>query len=268
MELEQFKQAQRNAWSGGDYRPVGRLLQDAASTLVEAAGITVGQRVLDVATGSGNVAVAAAQAGASVVGVDITDACFDEAEARAEQAGAKVELKLGDAEQLPVDDAAFDVVASSFGAIFAPRHQVVAAEFVRVSRPGGTIAFTAWTPGGTSDRTFSVLTERLPEPPDYASSPILWGEPDYVRELFAPHDVEFTFEHRTLPVEFGSPEAFESFVFTNSGPIIAAREALRSLGRWDEAQSALLAAIAESNEADDGTYRTTWDYLLAVGVRR
>lgn len=268
MELAQFKQAQRNAWSDGDYRPVGRLLAEAASTLVKAAGIASGQQVLDVATGSGNVAIAAAQAGATVVGIDITDTCFGEAERRAAQAGVTVELKLGDAEQLPVGDAACDVVASSFGAIFAPRHEVVAAEFVRVCRPGGTIAFTAWTPGGTNDRTFAVLSERLPEPPEYVSPPILWGDPDHVRGLFAAHGVEFTFERRTLPVGFASPEEFESFIFTNSGPIIAARDALRGLGRWEDTYPALRAALAESNEADDGTYRTTWDYLLAVGVLR
>ncbi len=226
MELEQFKRGQRQAWEEGNYRPVGRLLETAAHLLVERAGVLPGQRVVDVATGSGTVAIAAARAGGKVVGIDITDAWFDEARRRAGEAGVGIELEIGDAEDLPVDDKAFDVVLSGFGAIFAPRHEVFAAELIRVCRPGGTIALTAWTPGGKNDRTFSVLADFLPPPPEFVTPHVLWGEPAHVRDLFAPHEVSFQFEHPTLTVEFPSAEAFESFALENSGGVIAARRAL------------------------------------------
>jgi SAM-dependent methyltransferase len=265
--LEQFKRAQRQVWEEGDYRPVGRLLKHAAHILVDQAAVTPGQRVLDVATGSGTVAVAAAQAGGNVLGIDITDAWFADARQAAVEAGVDVQLEVGDAEDLPVADAAFDVVLSGFGAIFAPRHELVAAELTRACRPGGTIAFTAWTPGGKNDRMFSMLTDYLPAPPEFVTPYIRWGDPEHVRAVFAPHAVAFTFERPTLTVEFPSAAAFESFMLANSGGAITARRALEALGRWHDAYAALHEAIESLNEASDGSYRVTWDFLLAVGAR-
>ncbi len=146
MNLDEFKAVQRQVWAESDYPPVGRLLEPGARQLVDAVGVTDGQRMLDVATGSGSVAALAGQAGAPVVDIDIIDAWFDEARARASMTGVDLDLRLGDAEDLPVDDESFDVVLSSFGAIFAPRHDAVASELVRVCRPGGVIALTAWPP--------------------------------------------------------------------------------------------------------------------------
>jgi SAM-dependent methyltransferase len=177
-----------------------------------------------------------------------------------------VQLEVGDAEALPVADAAFDVVLSGFGAIFAPRHKVVAAELTRACRPGGTIAFTAWIPGGTNDRMFSVLTDYLPAPPEFTPH-IIWGDPEHVRAVFAPHQVVFTFERPSLTVAFPSVEVFESFMLENSGGVITARRALEALGRWNDGYAALHEAIESLNEADDGRYRVTWDFLLAVGAR-
>lgn len=265
--LEELKKAHRQAWAQGDYRPVGRVLEPAARILVDRARVSAGQRVLDVATGSGSVALAAAQAGADVVGVDITNAWFDEAARRARDAGVHVELRLGDAEDLPVDDASFDVVLSSFGAIFAPRHEVVAAELARACRPGGTIAVTAWPPGGANGTMFSVLAAALPPPPASASPSSLWGDPDHVRELFTRHGVTLRVERPALDVAFESVAAFESFVFENSGPVIGARRVLEDLGRWEETYAAMHDAIVRANESDDGSYRVTWDFLLAVGTK-
>ena len=267
MDLERFKAAQREVWAEGDYPPVGRLLEPGARILVEAADIAAGQRVLDVATGSGTVAVLAARAGGEVVGVDITDAWFEAARARAEVEGVEVDLHVGDAEDLPIDDESFDVVLSSFGAIFAPRHDVVAAELVRVCRPGGTIALTAWPPGGTNDAVFSALLSRMPSPPEFVTPFIRWGDPDHVRDLFATHDVTLGFERRDFGVAFPSVEAFEAFVFETSGGFVRARQMLEELGSWDEAHAAFRDAIAATNEADDGSYRTTWDFLLAKAMK-
>ncbi|MDP8929403.1 MAG: hypothetical protein M3O70_12745, partial [Actinomycetota bacterium] len=133
---------------------------------------------------------------------------------------------------------------------------------------GGTIALTAWTPGGKNDRTFSVLADFLPSPPEFVTPHVLWGDPAHVRELFAPHQVSFEFDHPILTVEFPSAEAFESFTLENSGPVIAARRALEALGRWKDAYAALHDATERMNEADDGSYRVTWDFLLGVGDKK
>jgi len=267
VELEEFKEMQRQLWEAGDYRPVGRLIEPAALILVQEAGVRAGQRVLDVGTGSGSVAVAAALAGAEVVGVDITDAWFDEAHGRANAVGVELDLGLGDAEALPVEDGSFDVVLSSFAAIFAPRHDLVASELVRVCRDGGLFGMTAWTPDGASNAVFSTLVEFLPAPPEFVSPSILWGDPDHVRGLFASHDVALRFERPEFTITFDSVEAFESFVFENSGAMIAARRALEAMGGWDEAHVAMREAMDQTNEANDGSYRVAWDFLLTVGTK-
>lgn len=262
MDLEEFRSAQREIWSDGDYPPVGRLIEPGARILVGAVGVTDGQQVLDVATGSGSVAVLAGHAGAQVVGIDITDAWFDEARARAAAAGVDIELRLGDAEDLPVDGDSFDLVLSSFGAIFAPRHHVVASELVRVCRPGGVIALTAWTPGGSNDTVFAPLTTRLPAPPEFVTPFIRWGDPAHVRKLFASTDVTLSFEHHDFEVEFPSVEAFQAFVFETSGGFMRARQILQELGTWEQAYAEFQAAIEATNEVEDDRYRATWEFLL------
>ncbi len=254
-------------WEAGDYRPVGRLIEPAARTLVERAGVAPGHRVLDVATGSGSVAVAAAEAGAEVVGVDITDAWFPEARRRAAAAGVHVDLLLGDAEELPVDDASFDLVLSSFGAIFAPRHHLVAAEVVRVCRPGGDIGFTAWPPDGANDAVFSTLLSFLPPPPGFASPSTAWGDPTHVERLFAPHDVALHFDRPAFRVSFASPDDYLHFAGTNSGGYRAARDILEAEGSWDRAEAAVRQALAATNESADGSYAATWEYLLILARR-
>lgn len=267
MQIGEFKDRQRQAWAEGDYRPVGQLIEPAARLLVERARVDAGQRVLDVATGSGNVAITAARTGAEVLGVDIVDAWFDHARRYAREAGVAVDLQVGDAEDLPVEDASFDVVLSSFGMIFAPRHEVVAGELARACRPGGTIAFTAWTVGSRNDDVFSAIAGHLPAPPEFVTPAIRWGDEEHVREVFARHPVTFGFERPTFPVSFASVDVFESFVLTNSGPFIAARRALEGLGRWQDARLAMRQAMEDANEADDGRYRATWEFLLAVGTK-
>lgn len=264
MELEDFKEKQVALWNDGDYRPIGRMLNPAAENLVAEAGVSAGRTVLDVGTGSGSVAVAAASLGAYVLGVDITDEGFGEARARAKAAEVDVDLRIGDAENLPVDEASFDVVLSSFAAIFAPRHDLVAAEFARVVKPGGRIAFNAWPPDGVQAKMFAPLYDRLPPPPDFVTPPIRWGEQSHVRELFDPLGITFRFERPQIPIEFPSADAVIEFMLTNSGPTRASVAALQEMGVWDEARAELAETISAANEADDGTFRTNWDYLLAA----
>lgn len=267
MDVEEFKEGQRRLWGTGDYRPVGRLIEPAALTLVREAGVKAGQRVLDVGVGSGSVAVAAARAGAEVVGIDITDAWFDEAERRADAAGVRIDLRLGDAEELPVEDGSFDAVLSSFAAIFAPDHQQVASELVRVCRDGGTIGLTAWTPDGKNNEVLSTLSAAFPPPPDFVSPFILWGDPDHVQGLFTEYDLSWQFAYPTFLIEFASADAFESFALENASGFKAAREALEEMGKWDETHANMRLALDRTNEADDGSYRVTWDYLLAIASK-
>lgn len=264
--LGSYKAAQRRAWEAGDYRRVAARVEPAALALVRAAGVAAGHRVLDVATGSGSVAIAAAQMGAEVVGVDHTDAWFDDARGRAAAAGVDVELRIGDAEALPADDDSFDRVLSSLGVIFAPRHDVVAAELVRTCRPGGVVGLTAWTPDGPGAAIFTAFGDFMPDPPPFATAFIRWGDRDHLQALFAPHGVTLDIAEASMVWAFTDLDDFEVFLLTYSGPFIAARDRLVELGRWDEALAALRTASAEANEATDGTARFTFDYLIVTGA--
>ena len=268
MDLDEFKSAQRQMWADGDYRPIGRALAPAAQILVDRAGVTEGQRVLDVAAGSGSVAVAAARAGGDVVGVDITEAWFGEARRTAHAAGVQVALVVGDAERLPVKTEAFDVVLSGFGAIFAPRHDIVAAELVRVCRRGGTIGLTAWTPEGASHAMMSTLTSGLPPPPAFVTPSIRWGQPSHVRQVFAPYEVNVVFERPSFGVEFESVDAFETAMVDNSGGFDDLRRTLDDVGCWEQAHSDFRRAVEQANEADDGSYRITWNCQLIIAHKR
>lgn len=263
MDLEQFKEGQRRLWEAGDYRQIGRLLEPAARKLVELAGVTAGDDVLDIGVGSGNVTIAASETGANVVGIDITDVWWDEAHRRAGEAGQQLDLRIGDVEEIPFEDGIFDIVLSSFAAIFAPRHDVAAAEMVRVCRPGGLIGLNAWPPNGSSQRVLSPIFDRLPPGPSLAGANIDWGDPDYVRARFEPHEVEVTFSFQEIPVRFPSVDMHIEYLFANSGGFIVARETLEENGAWDEALAELRAEVEAMNEAAIG-FESRWDYLTVL----
>jgi SAM-dependent methyltransferase len=231
---------------------------------VDAAQVRRGQRVLDVGTGSGAVAIAAAEIGGLVVGVDITDAWFGEARRRAEEAGVEIDLRTGDAEELPMDDGSYDVVLSSFAATLAPRHELVAAELARVCRPGGTVGLTAWTDSGPGFRITSALVANLPPSPAFVTSMYRWADVGYIQDRFARHGVTFRVEQRALTIDTSSVEEFEHTLL-NNGPLVQARAALEVDGRWDATYQAFHEVVLDVNEVDDGTFRSTWPYLVAVG---
>ena len=183
-------------------------------------------------------------------------------------AGVALDLVLGDAERLPIAPASCDVVLSSFGAIFAPRHEIVAAELTRVCRPGGRIGMTAWPPDGTSNAVLSTLTEQAPQPPSFVTPSIRWGDPDHARRVWAAHDVRLDIDRPAFEIAFASQEDFESLVFDASGALASLRKTLQQQGRWAETLSRFRRSAAAVNEADDGTYRVTWDFLLIVATRR
>jgi len=223
--LAEMKQMTRRSWAAGDYDAVARRgLWGVGERLVQHVGVGTGEDVLDVACGTGNAAIRAAQAGGRVVGVDLAPELFVAGRANAAAAGVEVDWVEGDAEALPVPDAGFDVVLSVFGCMFAPRHEVVAAELVRVMRPGGRLAFTAWTPDGALGRFFRAMGSFMPPPPSFAQPPVLWGDEDHVRHLFAGSGLQLEFDRdlaRSEPFASGAEAA--DWMAERFGPVLTMR---------------------------------------------
>ncbi len=181
----ELKQRHRSMWASGDYPAmVETFLLPLGPHLVEVCGIGPGMEVLDVAAGTGNASIPAAKAGAKVTASDLTPELFDAGRRRAEAEGVSLDWTEADAENLPFEDESFDVVISSIGAMFAPRHQDVADELVRVCRPAGTIGLLSWTPEGMIGELFRTMGPFAPPPPPGAQPPPLWGSEEHLRELF------------------------------------------------------------------------------------
>ncbi len=261
---EQLRERQQAVWSSGDWATFAPIIQTVADEVVEAAGVREGEDYLDVATGSGNAAFAAAQRGARVTGLDFVPAQIEAARARFAAAGLEAELLVGNAEELPFADASFDRVTSVFGAMFAPRHEVAAAELVRVARPGARIVVTAWTPEGMNGQVFETLGKHLPPPPDGFVPPALWGAEEHVRELFSAPGLEVAFEKRAATVEFESVARWMDYCEENLGPVVTAKAALEPQGKWGPARAALTALEDGYNEAEDGSMLAGAEYLLTV----
>ncbi len=231
-QLAAIKQGAHAVWAAGDFSVIARLIEDVGVECAEQAGAAPGLELLDVACGSGNVAVPAAERGAKVTGLDLTPELFGAARERAAAAGVEVDWIEGDAEDLPFADASFDRVTSTFGIQFAPRHEVAAAELVRVCRPGGKIVIFNWTREGLVGQIFALIGSYMPPPPDFASPPALWGEEQHVRGLFP--DMDLTFERRVVEIPWESPESFVQYFEEYFGPTIMAKRALEPQGKWQE----------------------------------
>ncbi len=263
-----LKSAHRTVWASGDYASVAEHIAEGPPTaVVTAAGVHAGDRVLDVAAGSGNVALVAARRGARVTGLDLVPELLDVARERAAAESLDVELVTGDAEALPFADGSFDRVLSVFGVQFAPRHAVTAAELARVTAPGGTISVANWTPDGLIGRVLKTVGGYMPKPPAFASPPPLWGDEDHVRELFAGHGVELGFELMTTPWRFASAEAFMVLFEERYGPVIKARERLTAEGTWDSCRADILDVLAAFDQSGNGTYEGHAAYLVATARR-
>src|SRR6476619_1084035 len=183
--LDPIKQKHRAMWALGDYDVVATdVVSELGPTIVDAAGITPGTRVLDVAAGSGNASLPAAAAGGQVVASDLTPELLEIGRHRAAGQGLDIEWVEADAEHLPFDDGDFDTVLSCVGVMFAPFHQPVADELVRVTKPGGRIALVNWTPEGFIGQLFAAMKPFAAAPPPGATPGPLWGDPDHVRTLF------------------------------------------------------------------------------------
>jgi SAM-dependent methyltransferase len=236
--------------------------------LVEACGIGPGMRVLDVAAGTGNASIPAARAGADVTASDLTPELFDAGRKRAEAEGVELDWVEADAEQLPFEDESFDVVMSSIGAMFAPRHQDVADEMVRVCRSGGTIGMLNWTPEGMIGALFRTMGPFAPPPPPGAQPPPLWGGEDHVRELFGDRVELHTLEREMLDITaFERPRDYGEHFKQKYGPTIAARKNASSDGREGDLDEALDRFCDEWNLGTEDAARFEQEYLVVVGTR-
>ena len=263
----ELKAKHRAIWASGDYPSmVETFLLPLGPRLVEACGIGPGMRVLDVAAGTGNASIPAAQRGANVTASDLTPELLDAGRRRAEAAGVQLDWVVGDAERLPFDDGAFDVVMSSIGAMFAPHHQAVADELLRVCAPGGTIGLLSWTPEGMIGALFRTMGPFAPAPPPGAQPPPLWGSETHLADLFGYRVAFHSQERDVLAVTaFDHPHDYATHFKERYGPTIAAQANARANGREDDFVAALDAFCDEWNRGTQGDARFEMEYLLSVG---
>lgn len=252
-------------WARGEYAPVAILLEPVAREVVDACAVSAGQEVLDVAAGTGNLALLAAAEGASVVASDLTPELLEQGRARAAEQGLELEWVEADAEALPFEDSRFDCVASVFGAMFAPRPEVVAAELFRVARSGGVVGMANWTPASFQARVFEVWGEYIPRA-EGTVAPSLWGDEAILGERFEGHASRVEAETRTVRWELESPEAIRT-VFANTPSGVTYRETLEP-DRHEALQRDFLALVDEFNAAEDGRAAIDCEYLLVVAHRR
>jgi SAM-dependent methyltransferase len=264
IDVSGIKQGQRMMWTAGDYPDLARTIATVGELVAERAQAQAGTSLLDVATGSGNVAIPAALAGADVTGLDLTPKLLEVARERAAEAGVEIVFVEGDAEDLPFDDRSFECVTSCFGVMFAPRHDVAAAELVRVAKPGARIVIAAWTPEGLNGRMFKTVGSYMPPPPPELEPPVMWGNEDHLRGLFVEHGAELAFERHMVTYEHESPETWFEYNERVLGPTIMAKAALEPQGKWEALRGELIALYTDANEADDGTMRVRAEYLLTV----
>lgn len=263
-DLAAFKDNQRRLWSAGDYSVTARRFEGVARELVAACGLGPGQRALDVAAGTGNVALAIAAAGASPEACDLTPALVDAGRRRCEALGEwEIPWVVADAEDLPFASGRFDAVLSVFGLVFAPRPEVAIAEAFRVTRSGGCVGFTAWTPGSAAARFGEVASKYFPRPDDPPPPPHAWGDEKLCRARLAPYAIDVTFERGAVTWTWPSAAAAREEAEDSNNFVAAARAALSQ-----ERYMALLDDIDDltrsMNTATDGGLTYDAEYALVV----
>lgn len=276
---QELKGRHRAMWALGDYPSVAsEVIAALGPRLADACAISPGERVLDVAAGAGNVAVAAAQLGATVVASDLTPELLEVGRRRNPELAERVSWEVGDAEKLPYPDESFDAALSCVGVMFAPHHQQAANELVRVLRPGGRLGLINWTPAGFIGQMFATMKPYAPPPPPGASPPPLWGSPDHVAELFGDSVTDLVCQTQRLPVtRFADGAEFRDFFKKCYGPTIAVYRGLAERPTDAADLDAALAAlgddaIAAASRGDDSSELArpsmTWEYLLVTARRR
>jgi SAM-dependent methyltransferase len=263
--LAQVKERQQQMWASGDFHAVATLIQPVADVLCEAVDLQAGWRVLDVACGSGNAAIAAARCGCDALGVDYVPALLARGRRRAEAEGLSIELLEGDAEAIPFPAGSFDAVLSVFGSMFAPDHLQAAMELARVCRPGGRIGLATWTPDGFIGEMLKVVAAHVPPPPG-VPSPILWGTEPYLRELLGDQIDTLACRERTFTFRFRSAEAYVDYFRTYYGPTVKAFEAVGTAG-GDALFGDLVDLVRRHARPTPGPVSIPATYLETVAVR-
>jgi SAM-dependent methyltransferase len=267
LAFDGLKAKQQKTWASGDYGAVAALIHPVAEMLVQAADLSAGSRVLDVATGTGNAAIAAARCLCEVTGVDYVPELMDRGRARAAAEHLPVTFVEGDAEALPCADGEFDAVFSVFGVMFAPDQERTAAELTRVCRPGGTIAVANWTPDGFIGQLLKTVGRHVP-PPAGVRPPPLWGTEDRLREIFGDRVSDLRTTRREFVFRSTSAEHLAEYFVTHYGPTLKAYEAC---GGAEDGGKALFDDMVELatrwNTSDDGTVRIPSAYLEMLAYR-
>jgi SAM-dependent methyltransferase len=267
MEIDQLKQRMRGAWMAGDFGQIARYTAHCGEAFVDGLQIQPGTRALDVACGTGNLAIPAARKGARVWGLDIAPNLLEQARQRAAAEGLDATFEEGDAEQLPYPDAHFDVVMSMFGAMFAPRPELAAAELARVCRPGGRIAMANWTPDGFVATQFALGNRYVP-PPEGVPPPVLWGDERVVRQRLGDYASEILTARQTVDFDFPfPPREVVEFFRQHFGPTQVAFSKL-SPAAQSEYRADLESLWQEHNTGGDGHTRVQGQYLEVIASRR
>jgi ubiquinone/menaquinone biosynthesis C-methylase UbiE len=267
-DLEALRTRQQKVWSSGDYNRIAAITVPIAERLVAVAGVRPGSAVLDVATGTGHAALAAARQGARVTGIDYVPELLDIARARAAAEQLDLELVEASAEHLPYDDGSFETVLSAIGVMFAADHTGAARELVRVTRPGGRIALASWTPAGFVGGILGLVGRHV-SPPAGARSPVRWGVEETVEELLGDGVVDVASTVETVTQRFADGEAFADMFLAYYGPTHMAAKALDPDGR--EALRADLVAHADASARADSTpghLVLDWEYRIVTAERR
>jgi SAM-dependent methyltransferase len=263
MAFEELKQRQSVVWGSAPFERIADELADIHDHLVAELAPQAGETWLDVGTGTGAVAMRAARAGAMVTGSDLAPALIETAQRLAEEEGLQILYEVGDAEQLPYEDGSYDVVSSSFGAMFAPDHGAVARELARVTRPGGRIGLTTWDPEGGVGDLFRLLGSFQPPPPEGAGNPLDWGREEHARDLLE-GDFELRFVRGSNPQTGTSGEEMWELVVTSFGPMKTLYESLDE-ERREELHKAYI-DFSESHRTN-GRIEAPREYLIILGTR-
>jgi ubiquinone/menaquinone biosynthesis C-methylase UbiE len=261
-DLAAIKERQQATWASGDISEVATTIVLVSERLADSADLRAGSQVLDVATGSGNAAIAAARLGCEVTGADYVPALLERGRERAAAERLSIDFVAGDAEALPFGDASFDGVLSVYGAMFAPDHAQAASEIARVARSGGRIGLASWTPEGFLGSMFRTIAAHVPPPPGVAS-PMLWGTEAHLEEIFGEKVEWIAHKRRIHNFRFTSAEAFVDFFERYYGPT------LKAIGANEDLRGALVELARESNRLDpeDGAIAIPGEYLESVGIR-
>lgn len=265
-DLAAIKERQQKAWASGDYGKPGVTLLIIAELLCEAVDLRSGQRVLDVATGNGNTALAAARRFCEVTGMDYVPALLEEGRERAGAEGLRVDFQEGDAEKIPFPDESFDVVLSTIGVMFAPDQEKAASEVLRVCRPGGKIGLASWTPDSFVGGLFKAIGKHIP-PPAGLMPPFLWGSEERLRELLGDGVTSLQTRRRSFVFRYPSAQFYVDFMRTYYGPTVKVFEALDEESR-KALEGDIIDLVHRFNRSGDETMVAPSDYLEVVAIKR